>query len=285
MTFTNIGRRGSAALRLFGRWLVNPLNYRLLLDAGSTLGPVMTQLQRSWYICVFCLPRSLATGVGAIGNFTFYRMACTKSNEKQPLFPELYSKETTDKLAVSLGPSLDDCVEQTSPPKGGGPWGYSKDVRIRAPSGGWTSRLGLYRDDLSVLKWTQSPEVRASLDALAATARTEVVLKDSQSSVPVLEGALRAPTTVIWGEGDVALDETLSLETMDAYLVANKSQIVSFPDAGHWVQVRKCSRDIIIDLLLWGLENKTKLKDCQPLAKYEGIKVSFERQAPAAAAA
>lgn len=61
-------------------------------------------------------------------------------------------------------------------------------------------------------------------------------------------GALKAPTTILWGEKDLAVGKAICLDGISDYLAAG-SEVILLPKTGHWATVEKESRSALAALI------------------------------------
>lgn len=78
---------------------------------------------------------------------------------------------------------------------------------------------------------------------------------------------LHAPTTVIWGEKDVALGRQLCLGGLDA-LLPKGSEVILLPRSGHWTPLEPQSRAAIAKVVgVYAVEKNNMLTD-KPMAQH-----------------
>lgn len=225
----------------------HPISSRSLLrKAVKTLSPLLVQLNKSGYVFVFNLPLPLATFSGSMGTFWFLRlMHRFAASSTRPL----ESSAAAEALANSLGPSVDDCKTYVDDKRSET---YPLSVRKRAPSGGWSQMIRLYRDGLAFQPWEKSLGTIADLFNLDGGRRSssgEGLFEDGP------KGKLKAKATVVWGKRDLAVDLGIALEGIGDYF-AKGSQVILLPRAGHWVPNEEEGRAVIAQAITWAIEGE-----------------------------
>lgn len=157
-----------------------------------------------------------------------------------------------ESLAVSFGPGEAEC----KPVSGSGVNGatsesYGESVFLRAKSQkeAFWQMTRYYTDGAAYKPWSKSLEAIADLYALdgdASESNSPSRRRSSSSASSALfpdiyKGALRAPTTVLWGEKDQACTKAICLDGIGDYL-AKDSEVTLLPRSGHWTPIEKESR-------------------------------------------
>ncbi|KAI9654211.1 MAG: hypothetical protein M1821_006739 [Bathelium mastoideum] len=274
----NVSERCSSALQMAKTWLhrlssspVHTLLHelRLLRTALSTISPVLRQLFLSHYIAIFHLPAPFPSIYARLGDFWFYRVIHLHTfPHDRPPYSTTQSALT---LAGALGPSPAECATANAEHATYGP---SVRARARAADAGFHEKIRIYRGGLAAGRWARSLQTLAALQELenAAAERdaSSPRRRRRRSSAgfggglfedgPV--GAVKAPCTVIWGSGDLALEPRICLDGIGAYLGIRGSQVIVLPKGGHWALVREDGRRLVSECLLWSLEGEeSDLKD------------------------
>lgn len=290
LALANVKTRLQAALHMLSSWKHTPSNFRLLIKAFANIKPVLKQIVKSGYIFVFNLPTPISSALGSLGDHWILRLLNAVTVEPDPKLP-LSGTHGAETLASSVGPSPNQCdspvsKDATSPSTDGssknGPQSglrYTESVRRRAKSGGWTAKLGLYRDGCLMRPWTKTLEVFWSLNQLSSD---KALRRRSSGSTAGLfevgpEGALGAPTTVIWGREDVAIEDCIAVEGIADYFGARGSQLVLIGKCGHWTPVERLGAPIFETVVEWALSGERV-----PLRKWFGedyplVTVSVEK--------
>jgi pimeloyl-ACP methyl ester carboxylesterase len=221
------------AKQMLRTWIRSPLNFGLLKNGLSALGPVAAQFRRSFYIFVFHLPPPFNNLFATFGNYWFLRVLHefgkgprSKSNKT---IITLNPIDAAEAMAISTGPGL----AQLDKVDGHGEH-YGESVRRRVKDRGMSEKIRIYRENLIFGKWEKTLETTAALFNIssdAASARSSSSGGALSNTAP--QGALRAPATIILGEKDPAFDRRLALDNARDFLVKG-SQVVIIKGAGHW---------------------------------------------------
>lgn len=171
-------------------------------------------------------------------------------------------------LASSIGPSLRECTTAVN----ASALAYSDSVRERATDGGNREKLTYYRHGLAFAPWKKSIETLWELNQLQ-----EQGGRKRSSSLGALfdtgpEGSLRAPMTVIWGKGDIAIENAIALEGFRDYFAVPNSQLIQISRCGHWSPIEKQAIPIFEEVLDWTVSGeqgtlKDHLGDNYPMAQ------------------
>lgn len=243
-----------------------PSEWRLLHRAASNLYPLFQQLGKSCYIFAFTLPLPLANVVGSLGNFWFFRWMNSLALGAPDPLPGMYGAEA---LASSVGPSAKECA---SIPNGSPELAYSSSVLARASNGGWTEKIKYYRNALATAPWEKSLEILWDLNQIEQnTGRRSSSTQDLFDVGPA--GCLRAPTTVIWGAGDLAIDRSLATDGIGDFFNSRSSQLVVVSKCGHWAPLDKQAIPVFEEAIEWAVQGeqgtlKKKLDRNFPMAKF-----------------
>jgi pimeloyl-ACP methyl ester carboxylesterase len=87
---------------------------------------------------------------------------------------------------------------------------------------------------------------------------------------------LKASSTIVWGQKDIALDQRICLDGMGDYLV-DDSQIILLPRTGHWTPVEPESRAALVKAVEWAAQGEKGEVGAAIQAVYPGAKVSVRR--------
>jgi pimeloyl-ACP methyl ester carboxylesterase len=214
-------------------------------------------------------------------------------------------------LASSLGPSPADATSgnpgapapKDIPGESGireAPLAYPPGVARRAAGGGWHAKIGVYRHGLAFAPWEKSLHVLVRLSELHYHARapsadgptstggggagegspTTTTRRRSGSRVGgVLDlgpaGSFGAPTTVLWGKRDIAVEMGLATDGMADYFGVAGSQFVLVEKAGHWTPLDAAAIPVWRSVLLWAASGEEgRLGDV--LGGVDGVKIVAE---------
>ncbi|KAI9812143.1 MAG: hypothetical protein M1827_004809 [Pycnora praestabilis] len=262
---------------------LSPSSRTLSLTALCTLLPLLTQLSLSSYIFLFLLPAPLSTTFGTLGNYWFLRFTHRLASRSRT---PLDTATAATAMASSLGPGVAECSTGTSIREES----YPLSVRQRAERGGpWADQISYYRDGAATQPWTKSLETVATLHDLDGSPATAAVAggvvqpqgRRSSGGLALFpsgpQGAVRAPTTVVWGQEDRALDMRICLEGMGEFLLARGddgggggggshgksqggsqggSQVLVLPSVGHWVPVEEKGKAVLKEIMGWTVDGE-----------------------------
>jgi pimeloyl-ACP methyl ester carboxylesterase len=224
-------------------WTQDPRNLRLLAHAFSNIKPLLAQVGNSGYVFTFRLPTPLARILGSLGDFFFMRLLNAFAlGAKDPAAP-VDTEQAYELLASSLGPGerqFDEDIDGVM---------YGESVRRRASTGGWMDKIGLYRDGCFSQNWEKPIELIVKLAELPPGRRGSLDLLRP-------EGAIRAPVTLIWGEDDVAIQNSLALDGFRDYFDRG-SQLIKVKECGHWTPLEPNAIPIYEAILQWTLDGET----------------------------
>ena len=228
LAISNMQGRIASTRQMLHTWLKAPFNLRLLRRAFTNIAPLFRQAYKSGYIFIFNLPYPLATIVGRLGDFWWYRFLNAVTEQPDPAVP-LTGSHGMDLLASSIGPSIRECTSAVN----ASDLTYSDSVRRRAATGGDKEKLTYYRHGLAVSRWEKSIEILWELNQLQEQGE-----KRRSSSAATLfdtgpKGSLKAPTTLIWGEDDIALESAIALEGYQDFFAVRHSQVIQVSQCGH----------------------------------------------------
>jgi pimeloyl-ACP methyl ester carboxylesterase len=211
----------------------------------------------------------MANLIGNLGNFWFFRYLNAVSTHPDPPEP-LPGIHGAEVLASSVGPSERECMTS---PNGGSEITYSDSVlqRARSGNGGWSEKIRVYRDDLIFGPWEKSLETLWDLNQIEqSSGRRNFSNPDLFDVGP--SGTCKAPTTVIWGKGDVAIENSIAVDGIGDYFGSRSSQMISLTRVGHWAPMEKQGIPVFEEVISWAIEGekgslKDRLGDDFPVAK------------------
>jgi pimeloyl-ACP methyl ester carboxylesterase len=275
LSAANIKSRVMSTSRMLHTWIRTPSQIGLLSNAFGNIRPVLKQVIKSGYVFAFNLPTPMVRALGSVGDFWLLRFLNAMSVEPDPDVP-LEGTHGAETLAGSVGPSGKQCSAVTmKDPRMAQSFEikYSRSVRRRATNGGFVEKLGLYRHGCVSKPWEKSLENLWDLQQLL---NSQQARRRSLSSSGIFdvgpEGVTKAPTTVIWGEDDVAIENCIAVEGFADYFGAKESNFVMASKCGHWTPVEKQGAPIFQEVIAWALEGeqgslRTRLGNDFPLAK------------------
>ncbi|KAF1996528.1 alpha/beta-hydrolase [Amniculicola lignicola CBS 123094] len=244
----------ASARQMLHTWLRAPFNLRLLKTAYSTLGPVISQIKRSYYIFTFSLPAPLARLFATGGNFVFVRAvhnfaAGLRHRDGKPS-RTLEGKDEATFMAMTAGPGLAQFNATTADGLT-----YSDSVKARIPDRGMGEKIRYYREGLFFRPWEKSIETVVALSEIETNPTRSASTGSGGLFDEGPKGALRAPTTVIMGKNDVAFELRLVLEGAGDYLVRG-SQVMVVGRSGHWLPLELLGMKVVEEAVEWALEGE-----------------------------
>lgn len=155
-----------------------------------------------------------------------------------------------------VGPSVEEC-RRTALPGEEEVHAYGTGVKARSGTGGWATKIRLYRERLIDGPWKKSLGAVDRLERLEAgrTQGPDVTVSGLLNTGPA--GAMVKPATVVWGMDDLALDARICLDGMGDYMVGEKSQVVQLHGVGHWTPVNDGGREVLVEVIAWALGDRT----------------------------
>jgi hypothetical protein len=149
---------------------------------------------------------------------------------------------------------------------------FRLQVLQRARTGGWSEKIRLYRDNLAFGPWEKSLETLWDLNQIEQnTGRRSSSATDLFNVGPI--GSFKARTTVIWGKGDVAIENSIATDGILDFFGAKPSQLIYLSRVGHWSPVEKQGIPIFEEIIAWAMEGengslKDRLGDEYPVARF-----------------
>ena len=193
------------------------------------------------YIFAFHLPKYLVNYLGTGGYLSFPRGIGRAAHGRHR--DEYQAQES---LAAMFGPGV---IEVESIASNGESYGNSVSRRAESMGESWWRQTAYYRHGLAAKKWEKSLETIAELYNIESANSAPISpvgrRRSSSMSGPLFgeqyHGALKAPTTILWGENDIAISKTICLDGISDYL-STGSEVIMLPETGHWTPVEKESR-------------------------------------------
>ncbi|KAF2101830.1 alpha/beta-hydrolase [Rhizodiscina lignyota] len=273
LAIANIKTRWTTVVQMLRTWKHRPRSVKLLKKAAASLSPLLRQLKKSGYIFVFNLPAPIANAFGPLGNYWFMRLTHELAAEGKKYLLE--SREAAEMMAGSLGPSIEECSSPMTKVMA-----YPPAVKQRAPTGGWSSKIRIYRDGLLTKSWTKSMD---TLWSLTQEEQSESLAKRRRSSAGAAlfdsgpEGSLKAKVTVLWGSKDPAGEARVALEGIEDYM-SRDSQVLVLDGTGHWMPVEKNGKLVIEEIVKWAADGeRTKLRELIKQEDMQSVKLMAER--------
>ncbi|KAF1945734.1 alpha/beta-hydrolase [Clathrospora elynae] len=250
---SNIQNRIMLAKQMLHTWTRSPFNIGLLKNGLRALSPVAGQFRRSFYIFCFLLPLPFSKIFATFGNYWFLRvlhqLGKGPRNMSQKTLTALNAVETAESMAISTGPGIAQLGSS-------GGMQYGPSVRRRVNDRGMSEKIRIYREGLFFSKWEKSLEITAALFNISS----DVTPRRASTSGTLLnmapKGALKAPTTIMLGEHDLAFDLRLVLDNSRDYLVKG-SQVVIIKGAGHWLPLEETGRRVLGETVQWALRGRS----------------------------
>lgn len=153
---------------------------------------------------------------------------------------------------------------------------YPDSVKNRVKHYGLVEKIRFYRESLFLDPWEKSLETVVALSELPArTPRS-----GSRGSGAGLfdegpQGALKAPSTIVYGIHDPGFDRRLALDGIGDY-VTKDSQVVIIDDAGHWLPFEGLGSKVLEVVAGWALgDEQAPLKES--LAGVKEAKIMVEK--------
>lgn len=224
-------------------WRHNLRSIKLVRMAASNLAPVFRQMLKSGYVFVFNCLGPIAVYGGTFGDYLFLRMAHDYAAGAN-ISPD--SSEASEALASSLGPGIEQCISDS---------GYAEAVRRRAIQGPWAEQIRIYREGLATQRWEKSLQTLVSLQNIEGSGARRRSSSGTSLFDTGPEGALLAPTTVVWGTMDPVLDVRIALAGIRDYF-CKKSQVVMLPECGHWLPLNQTGHDVLEAVILWAINGE-----------------------------
>lgn len=258
----------TSAKKMLQTALNSPLSSRTpVLQALRTIGPVLRQVSLSGYIFAMQLPppavRYFLTG----GNSSLMTLTHRVSYGRYKPTPE----DMADGMSNTIGPSLAESKTENANGET-----YPTGVDYGRDFSKVFDMARYYRDGASSAPWQKSLETIAGLQSIAGGN----VLRRTTSSAGVFNegapGVLNAPSTVIWGKKDIALDPRICLDGIADYLVKD-SQLVLLPRSGHFTPVEVESRAALEAAIRWAVEGEKGDIEVALQASYPDATVAARR--------
>lgn len=265
---SNIHRLASSARKILHTAFSSPLSSRTpLLQAVRTLGPVLRQLGLSGYIFAMQLPVPFVEYFLTGGNFSLMRGAHKRAHGKH----KYTTRDAAESMASSMGPSLKESHTQTANRDS-----YPTTIKFEREFGNVMNMAGYYRDGAAEAQWHKSIETVTSLHNLAGGHE----LQRTSSGVGLFDegapGVLKASSTVVWGEKDIALDPAICLDGIADFLVAD-SQVVLLPHSGHFTPIEEESRVALEKTVEWAIQGEKVDVETAVQAAYPSARVIARR--------
>lgn len=245
----NAFTKAASAKQMLHTYLRSPLSVSLLKNALSTLKPVLGQLGKSFYVFVFNLPYPLNTFFATFGDYwllkTLHNVAAGLLGRDGKFKRKLNEKEAMDYLATSTGPGVAQLED--------GKLAYPEAVNKRIDDLGMSEKIRIYSEGLLMGTWEKSLETVVALSEVQASTSRH---GSGSSGAGLFDegppGALKAPTTVVYGKHDLGFDRTLALESITDYM-GKGSQVVLLEGAGHWLPTEEFGSRALEKVVQWAM--------------------------------
>lgn len=202
------------------------------------------------YIFAFNLPRLMVNYLGYAGNYSIPRSVVKIAHGKNRK-----DCNVQEGLAAIFGPGVIEVDTKTSDGQS-----YGATVHQRAASGAesFCRQTAYYANGLAFKKWEKSLELIADLYNLesesSASASISPIRRRSSSSASsalfteTYAGALRAPSTILWGEKDGIVGKEICLDGIGDYL-SRGSEVILLPRTGHWTPIEEEGRYALVKII------------------------------------
>ncbi|KAJ5748368.1 uncharacterized protein N7511_010064 [Penicillium nucicola] len=261
----NISRRVSTTRKMLGNAWRSPRDARVpLMQALRNIAPIGRQIFLSGYIFAMQLPVPFAHQFLTGGNYSLLKGVHVRASGGS-----ITPYDAAEGMASSMGPSVAEFKSKTAVGDG-----YPATLETEREFAHTMHMAGYYRDGASIARWTKSIETIASLHSISSGSE----LRRPSSGAGLFDDSpgLKASSTIIWGEQDIALDKRICLDGMADFLV-NNSQIVLLPRSGHWTPIETESSAALIAAVEWAVQGEHGDIET-PLAKtYPGAKITARR--------
>lgn len=229
---------------MFSTALNSPLSSRTpVLQAFRTVSPIIRQLGLSGYIFAMQLPPPLVRYFLTGGNSAL--MVSIHRGSYGSYKPNLQDK--ADAMSNTMGPSLAESKLQNANGDS-----YPTGVDYNREFSKIFDMARYYRDGAASARWHKSLETITALHGISG----DNELRRTSSGTGVFDegvpGVLKAPSTIIWGQKDIALDPHICLDGIGDYLVKD-SQVVMLPHSGHFTPIEKESRAALEAAIQWAI--------------------------------
>ncbi|KAJ5996845.1 hypothetical protein N7499_006842 [Penicillium canescens] len=263
----NVHRILSTTKKMLGNAWRSPRHARVpLMQALRTLAPLARQLFLSGYIFAMQMPVPFVLQFLTGGNYSLLKGVHLRASGGI-----LTPYEAAEGMASSMGPSVAEFKSKTASGDT-----YPATLENERAFAHVMHMAGYYRDHASVARWEKSIETVASLHSISSGSE----MRRSSSGAGLFDegptGALKASSTIFWGQQDIALDQRICLDGMADFLV-NDSQIVLLPRTGHWTPVEPESRAALIKVVEWAAHGEQGDVGAVIQKSYPGAKVTVRR--------
>ena len=228
-------------------FLRSPIRERsLLFNAAKSLKPILFQLWRSGYIFAFQLPPLLIAYIGNGANQATLKHIHKMSYGNQNYTPT----DAAECMASTLGPSIHEGKTQTADGQA-----YAESAVTRPAISKFVEMCSYYRDDTATAPWKKSTETITSLYGIAEKNGARCIDSGARILDDGPPGALKASTTVVWGQKDHALTRELCLDGISDYL-PQRSQVVELPVSAHWTPMELEGRVALVKVAEWAVNGE-----------------------------
>ncbi|KAL4815224.1 hypothetical protein BDW67DRAFT_176513 [Aspergillus spinulosporus] len=262
LAVSNISIRLSSSVNMLKCFLRSPIRERsLLFSAAKSLKPILIQLWRSGYIFAFQLPPLLIAYIGSGANQATLKHIHKMSYGNQSYTPT----DAAECMASTLGPSIYEGKTQTADGQA-----YAESAVTRPAISKFVEMCSYYRDGTATAPWRKSTETKTSLYGIAEENGARCIGSDAGLLDDGPSGALKASTTVVWGQKDHALTRELCLDGISDYL-PQRSQVVELPVSAHWTPLEKEGRVALVKVAEWAVNSEREdigavIEACYPEA-------------------
>lgn len=247
LAVSNISIRLSSSVNMLRCFLRSPIRERsLLFKAAKSLKPILFQLWRSGYIFAFQLPPLLIAYIGDGANQATLKHIHKMSYGNQDYTPT----DAAECMASTLGPSIQEGKTQTADGQA-----YAESAVTRPAISKFVEMCSYYRDGTATAPWKKSTETITSLYGIAEENGARCIDSGARILDDGPPGALKASTTVVWGQKDHALTRELCLDGISDYL-PQRSQVVELPVSAHWTPMELEGRVALVKVAEWAVNGE-----------------------------
>lgn len=238
-----------------------------LLQAFRTLKPLFRQIGLSGYVFAIRMPVPVARHFLTGGNH--FLMTAVHTAVQGRTKPTIH--DTADSMASSMGPSMAESKTKTASGET-----YPTTINYDSDFSNIMGPANYYRHGAGIGHWRKSVETITGLHGLAGGNE----LRRTSSGAGVFDegapGVLKASSTLLWGQQDIALDQNICLDGIADYLVKG-SQVVMLPETGHWTPIEVEGRAAITKAIQWAVEGEKGDVSAAIQTVYPGAKVVASR--------
>jgi pimeloyl-ACP methyl ester carboxylesterase len=180
-------------------------------------------------------------------------------------------EDKADAMAITMGPSLAESKIQNANGDS-----FPEEIDYSQDFSKIFDMASYYRQGAASARWHKSLETIAGLHGIAG----DEGLRRTSSGTGIFDegipGVLKAPSTIIWGQKDIALDPHICLDGIGDYLVKD-SQVVMLPRSGHWTPIEMESRAALEAAIQWAVGGEKGEVEAAVQASYPDAAITVRR--------